>query len=114
MPERNTATKERILAAAADGLLPPVDMPDRRAAPERPRCPRPLRGAWEVRLQDGARSGVFVEQTPVLVKGILGLFNYSHLWFRSSGPMPYETVADTFVDLVLYGIAGISAERTAR
>ena len=61
--------------------------------------------AWEVLLEDGTRSGAFVERPPVLVKGILGLFNYSYLWFRSSGPLPYDAVADAFVDLVLHGIA---------
>ena len=71
--------------------------------------------AWEILLEDGTRSGAFVERPPVLVKGILGLFNYSYLWFRSTGPMTYDAVADAFVDLILHGIgAGPPAVDPAR
>lgn len=57
-----------------------------------------LETAWEALLEDGTCSGAFVERPPVLVKGILGLCNYSYLWFRSTVPMPYDAVADAFVD----------------
>src|SRR5687767_2600454 len=70
--------------------------------------------AWEVLLEDGTRSGVFVAPSPVLVKGILGLFNYSYLWFRSTGPMTYDAVADAFLDLVLHGIGVDSGTGTIR
>ncbi|HZI38020.1 MAG TPA: TetR/AcrR family transcriptional regulator [Acidimicrobiia bacterium] len=68
--------------------------------------------ACEALLEDGTRSGAFAERpSPVLVKGILGLFNYSYLWFRSSGPMTYDAVADAFVDLILHGIAPPQADQ---
>ena len=60
---------------------------------------------WEALLAQGAAEGVFADKPPILVKGILGLINYSHLWFHASGPMAPDEVADLFVDMILHGIA---------
>jgi AcrR family transcriptional regulator len=60
---------------------------------------------WGGLLAQGAAEGVFADKPRVLVKGILGLINYSYLWFHSSGEMGPDEVADLFVDMVLHGIA---------
>jgi hypothetical protein len=60
---------------------------------------------WEDLLAQGAADGVFADRPPILVKGILGLINYSYLWFQASGPLGADEVADLFVDMILYGIA---------
>ena len=62
-------------------------------------------GVWAALLAEGAAQGVFAERPPILVKGILGVINYSHLWFDASGPMGPDAVADLFVDMILHGIA---------
>jgi hypothetical protein len=65
---------------------------------------------WRALLAQGAAEGVFADKPPILVKGILGLINYSHLWFHASGPMAPEDVADIFVDMILHGIAAPASE----
>jgi AcrR family transcriptional regulator len=64
---------------------------------------------WEGLLAEGEAEGVFADRPPILVKGILGVINYSYLWFHASGPMGPEEVADLFVDMILHGIAAKGA-----
>ncbi|HET9773244.1 MAG TPA: TetR/AcrR family transcriptional regulator [Acidimicrobiia bacterium] len=71
-------------------------------------------GVWRKLLVEGAAEGTFVDKPPVLVKGILGVVNYSYLWFRSSGSMTADAVADEFVDMILYGIAASPPKRNGR
>lgn len=61
-------------------------------------------GHWRQTLQQGARDGVFVPLPPLLVKGILGMFNYTYLWFEPSGPISPDELADEFLDTLLGGI----------
>jgi AcrR family transcriptional regulator len=58
---------------------------------------------WRI-LAEGAEKGVFKPTHPVMVKGILGLFNYSYIWLRPAGDMPPEAIADMFCDLALDGL----------
>jgi AcrR family transcriptional regulator len=69
---------------------------------------------WQALLTQGAAEGVFADTPPILVKGILGLINYSHLWFHASGPMAPDEVADLFVDMILDGIAVVPGTRRTR
>ncbi|MDQ7908031.1 TetR/AcrR family transcriptional regulator [Phytohabitans sp. ZYX-F-186] len=48
--------------------------------------------------------GSGVDVSPVLVKGILGMFNYAYLWFRPGGPLSPEQTADLFVDVLVKGL----------
>lgn len=60
---------------------------------------------WEGLLAQGREEGSFADRPAIIVKAILGVINYSYLWFHSSGPMTPEEVADIFVDMILHGIA---------
>jgi AcrR family transcriptional regulator len=59
---------------------------------------------WRQTLQQGAREGVFAPVPPLLVKGILGMFNYSYLWYEPAGPISPDELADEFLDALLNGI----------
>lgn len=60
---------------------------------------------WRAVINSGVESGIFQPGSPVRVKGILGLFNYSYLWLRDDGALTAEEIADEFIDLVLWGIS---------
>jgi AcrR family transcriptional regulator len=58
---------------------------------------------WTAILAQGEQEGAFQHVDALLVKGILGMFNYSHLWLRPRGRKP-EDIADSFSDLVIRGL----------
>lgn len=58
---------------------------------------------WTAILEQGEQEGKFQHVDPLLVKGILGMFNYSYLWLRPHGRKP-EEIADTFSDVVIRGL----------
>lgn len=60
---------------------------------------------WQELLEQGITSGELERGGPLLVKGMLGLFNYSYLWLRPDGAMSPEEVADELLDALLLGIA---------
>ena len=59
---------------------------------------------WAEILDEGRSAGVFRTADPIVVKGLLGLHNYSYLWLRPDGRLTPEDVSDTFCDLVLRGL----------
>lgn len=59
---------------------------------------------WLEILQNGVQEGRFQTADPLLVKGVLGLHNYSYLWLDPKGALTPEQVADRFCDLVLHGL----------
>jgi len=61
-------------------------------------------GYWRQALDQGTREGVLAPGSPLLVKGILGMFNYTYLWFDPSGPTKSDDLADLFLDVLLDGI----------
>lgn len=60
---------------------------------------------WRSTLEAGTRRGSFRALSPLLVKGLLGMFNYSYLWYDPEGEISSDELADLFVDTVLRGIA---------
>jgi hypothetical protein len=55
-------------------------------------------------LQEGVDQGVFRSADHVSVLGVLGLFNWTHVWFDASqGPLTPNEVADRLTDVVVYG-----------
>jgi AcrR family transcriptional regulator len=73
-----------------------VDIMDRRERYE---------ALWARVLDDGAAAGEFTDVPPVVLKGILGMFNYSYLWLRAEGTASPEQVADAFCDVLLRGLS---------
>jgi AcrR family transcriptional regulator len=55
-------------------------------------------------LEQGAEQGVFRPLNPVVVKGMLGMYNHSYLWLRRDGALSPDEIADIFYDLVLRGV----------
>ena len=51
--------------------------------------------------------GEFAASDPVLVKGLLGMHNYSYLWMREDGRLTPEEIADRFCDILLGGLTGV-------
>jgi len=60
---------------------------------------------WEQLLERGVEEGTFRTVDPIIVKGVLGMFNYSYLWLRPRGGKPPEEIADTFSDVLLRGLS---------
>ncbi|MFC4004612.1 TetR/AcrR family transcriptional regulator [Prauserella oleivorans] len=61
-------------------------------------------GYWRQALDYGVRSGVLRPTPRLLVKGILGMLNYTYLWFTSEGELSPEELADLFMDALINGI----------
>ncbi|MGB3482439.1 MAG: TetR/AcrR family transcriptional regulator [Mycobacterium sp.] len=59
---------------------------------------------WRDTINEGIRAGRFRRVSPVVVKGILGMFNYSYLWLTPSGNETPEQIASEFVDVVISGL----------
>jgi len=62
-------------------------------------------------VREGTESGTFrpVANPTVLVKGMLGMFNYSYLWLRDTGPLSPEEVAQELITFVLQGLLDLQA-----
>jgi AcrR family transcriptional regulator len=63
---------------------------------------------WVQVLREGVRDGEFRELDPVVIKGLLGMHNYSYVWIRPSGRLTPEEIADVFCDVILTGIRRLS------
>lgn len=92
--------EERVGAFKAPEMLGA----DRRTARPGRRSRERYEGHWRQTLQQGALEGVLVPLPPLLVKGVLGMVNYTYLWFEPSGPISPDELADEFLDALLRGI----------
>ncbi|MGD9869187.1 MAG: TetR/AcrR family transcriptional regulator, partial [Hyphomicrobiales bacterium] len=54
-------------------------------------------GRWLQVLNEGVDAGLFRSAGPLVVKGLLGMFNYTYLWFRPKGEVSPEQIADSFL-----------------
>jgi hypothetical protein len=59
---------------------------------------------WTEILEQGCAAGMFRTADPIVVKGLLGLHNYSYLWLRADGRLAPEDISDTYCDLLLRGL----------
>jgi AcrR family transcriptional regulator len=59
---------------------------------------------WIEILEEGRAAGVFRTADPIIVKGLLGLHNYSYLWLRPDGRLTPEDISDSYCDLLLRGL----------
>jgi len=41
----------------------------------------------------------------LMIKGVLGMFNYSYLWLTADGARTPEEIADGFLDALITGLA---------
>ncbi|MEU6698551.1 TetR/AcrR family transcriptional regulator [Pseudonocardia sp. NPDC046786] len=61
-------------------------------------------GYWRQALDQGVRSGLLRPTPQLLVKGLLGMLNYTYLWFTPDGDLSPEELADLFLDALIDGI----------
>lgn len=59
---------------------------------------------WRQALDRGVTTGALRPMPPLLVRGILGMFNSTCLWFEPDGETTAETLAGEFLDALLFGI----------
>jgi AcrR family transcriptional regulator len=61
-------------------------------------------GYWRQALDRGVEAGALRPTPALLVKGILGMLNYTYLWFEPGGALTPEELADEYLDTLLRGI----------
>jgi AcrR family transcriptional regulator len=61
-------------------------------------------GYWRQAMDRGVRSGALRPTPRLLVKGILGMLNYTYLWFTPDGELTPEELADLFLNALIEGI----------
>ncbi|QRP43199.1 TetR/AcrR family transcriptional regulator [Amycolatopsis sp. FDAARGOS 1241] len=61
-------------------------------------------GYWRQALDNGVRTKVLRQTPRLLVKGILGMLNYTYLWYEPGGELTPDEVADMFLDALIDGI----------
>ncbi len=59
---------------------------------------------WRHALDQAVREGQFHPLPPLMVKGVLGMFNYSYLWLTADGSRTPEQIADDFLDTIIVGM----------
>jgi AcrR family transcriptional regulator len=59
---------------------------------------------WTRTLKDGEEKGLFRALPVVAIKGILGMYFYSFLWFKPDGKQSSDEVADIFAEMVLRSV----------
>jgi AcrR family transcriptional regulator len=65
---------------------------------------RAYEAIWNEVLERGHAEGTLRPLTPVLRRGILGLFNSTYLWIEAEGEVSPEDIADQYVDVILEGL----------
>jgi AcrR family transcriptional regulator len=59
---------------------------------------------WLDVLAEGKATGEVRDIDPVIVKGILGMHNYSYMWMSSNGRLSAEQVSDVYCELIVRGL----------
>jgi AcrR family transcriptional regulator len=59
---------------------------------------------WTDVFAQGTAEGLWGEVKPVVRRGIIGMFRSTRTWLRGDGPIPTDTVADQYVDVLLHGL----------
>jgi AcrR family transcriptional regulator len=60
---------------------------------------------WRTAIEQGVAEGRFKPQPTLIVKGLLGMFNYSYLWLDPRGGVSPEQVAGDFINTLMSGLA---------
>jgi AcrR family transcriptional regulator len=55
-------------------------------------------------FEEGVAAGEFRQTDPIVVKGVLGQFNYAYLWVRPTGRLTPEEIAEVFCDSTFLGL----------
>ncbi len=64
-----------------------------------------LEGLWRSIIEEGIQAGLFDETDPRLaIKIVLGVANWTIMWYQSDGPLSSEQIAKISADLLLNGL----------
>ncbi|WP_158436272.1 TetR/AcrR family transcriptional regulator [Nocardia nova] len=55
-------------------------------------------------IEEGVAAGTWADRGPLVTKGVLGMLNHTYVWFRPDGSVTADELADTFTDILLYGL----------
>ena len=61
-------------------------------------------GLWRAVMRDGVKRGVFRTDSAVVLKGLLGMYFYSYLWFKPNAALGPDGVATHFNEIALRGL----------
>jgi len=60
---------------------------------------------WRDTLEDGVRDGLFTcSDTALATRALMGVLNWTLTWYRPSGPLSIEQIADQYTALMLNGL----------
>jgi len=60
---------------------------------------------WRNLIQEGVETGIFyVENIPLTTRALMGVMNWTITWYKPSGPLTIDEVADQFADMFLNGL----------
>jgi AcrR family transcriptional regulator len=60
---------------------------------------------WRDLIQEGVDERVFfVDNIPLAVRGLMGVMNWTITWYKPSGKLSIDEVADDFANLFLHGL----------
>lgn len=65
---------------------------------------RRFEDVWAGVVREGVDSGEFRDIDPIVIKGILGMHNWAHVWLRPSGRLSDQEISEIFCDLFLSGL----------
>lgn len=65
---------------------------------------RRFEDVWIAVVRDGIDAGEFRDVDPVVVKGILGMHNWAHVWLRPRGRLSDREISEAFSEFVLAGL----------
>lgn len=60
---------------------------------------------WRREIESGVKEGAFFCDNPrTAVRALMGALNWTLTWYRSSGPLGIDTIADQYADIFLKGL----------
>jgi len=60
---------------------------------------------WRDLIQEGVDTGFFfVENVPVIVRGLMGAMNWSITWYKPAGKLSIDEIAELFANMFLNGL----------
>jgi hypothetical protein len=67
---------------------------------------------WRDLVMEGQQAGLFSCSHPSLTaRALLGMMNWTIVWYQDEGPLSAEEIAGQFTDLLLFGLVDRYGER---
>jgi AcrR family transcriptional regulator len=75
---------------------------------------RRIETLWQQVIKDGVAAGTFRSADPMIARGFLSMLNMAYAWYRPTGALTPDGVADRFTDLLLDGMLTEQARKQQR